>query len=60
MKLGFLDRFWKNPQIPNLIKIRPVGAELFNADGQTDMTIVAFRDFANVPNKFKLLLIIGV
>jgi hypothetical protein len=24
------------------------------------MTIVAFRDFANVPNKFKLLLIIGV
>ena len=32
-----------------LIKIRPVGAELFHADGQTDMTklIVAFRNFAN-------------
>jgi len=31
------------------MKIRPVGAELFNADGRTDMTklIVAFRDFAN-------------
>jgi hypothetical protein len=33
------------------MKIRPVGAELFHADGQTDMTklIVAFRNFANAP-----------
>jgi len=37
------------------MKIRPVGAELFHADGrtdgQTDMTkpIVAFRNFLNVP-----------
>jgi len=37
------------------MKIRPVGAELFYADGQTDkqtgMTklIVAFRNFANAP-----------
>jgi hypothetical protein len=37
------------------MKIRPVGAELFRADGQTDrqtdMTkrIVAFRNFANAP-----------
>jgi hypothetical protein len=31
------------------MKICPVGAELFNADGRTDMTkqIVAFRGFAN-------------
>jgi hypothetical protein len=31
------------------MKIGPVGAELFHADGQTDMTklIVAFRNFAN-------------
>ena len=31
------------------MKIRPMGAELFHADGQTDMTklIVAFRNFAN-------------
>jgi hypothetical protein len=29
----------------------PVGAELFHADGQTDMTklVVAFRKFANTP-----------
>jgi len=26
----------KNTQISNLIKIRPVGAKLFHADGQTD------------------------
>jgi hypothetical protein len=41
----------------NFTKIRPVGAELFNADrqkkGRTDMTklIVAFRNFANAPKK---------
>jgi hypothetical protein len=31
------------------MKIDPEGAELFHADGQTDMTnpIVAFRNFAN-------------
>jgi len=35
------------------MKIRPVGAELFHADGQTDMTkpVVAFRNFANTPKK---------
>ena len=35
------------------MKMRPVGAGLFYADGQTDMTklIVAFRNFANAPKK---------
>ena len=30
-----------------------MGAELFHVDGRTDMTklIVAFRNFANAPNK---------
>jgi len=47
--------FWtdirKNIQISNIMKIRPVGAELFHVDGRTDgrsdMTklIVAFRKF---------------
>ena len=42
-------------QIPNLLKIRPVGAELFYADGQADKQtgmmklIVAFRNYANAP-----------
>jgi hypothetical protein len=33
------------------MKIRPVGAELFHADGQTDTTdlTVAFPNFANAP-----------
>ena len=31
--LNYLDKFSKNPQISNIIKIRPVGAELFLTDG---------------------------
>ena len=33
------------------MKIRPVGAELFHANGWTDITkvIVAFRNFVNAP-----------
>ena len=36
------------------MKIHPLGAELFHADGQTDMTnlIVVFRKFANTPKTF--------
>jgi len=35
----------------NFTKIRPVGAELFHEDAQTDMTklAVAFRNYANQP-----------
>jgi len=32
----FVDRFSKNIHIPNLMKIRPLGAKLFHAVGQTD------------------------
>jgi hypothetical protein len=52
MTFDFLGgRFSKNPQISNFMKIRPVEAELFHADGRTDMTkpIVAFRNYANAP-----------
>ena len=37
------------------LKIRPVGAELSDEDGQTDMTklTVAFRSFANAPKNDK-------
>jgi len=51
--LTFIGIFSKNSQTSNLIKILPVGAELFHANGQTDreieMTrlIVAFRHFAS-------------
>jgi hypothetical protein len=39
------------------MKIRPVGAELFHEDGQTDMTklIVAFRNFRSKTRRIKVL-----
>jgi hypothetical protein len=35
IKLEFFNRFSKNTQTPNMMKIRPVGTELFHADGPT-------------------------
>jgi len=32
----FSKDFSKNNQIPNFMKIRPVGVKLFHAEGQTD------------------------
>ena len=39
------------------MKIGPVAAELFHADGRTDMTklIVAFHYFANAPTNVTLI-----
>ena len=54
--LNFLDRFFKNPQIRNFVKIRPVGADEFptwQRDGLTHTTkqLVVLRNVANLPNK---------
>jgi len=37
------------------VKIRPVGAELSDADGRTDMTklIVPFQNYANAPKSYR-------
>jgi len=45
----------------NFMKIRPAGAELFHADGRTDMTklIAAFRNFANVSKNRRVLRNVG-
>jgi hypothetical protein len=34
----FLDRFLKNTQLPNFMKICPARAEFYHADGQVEMT----------------------
>jgi hypothetical protein len=59
--LNLLDRVSKNTQVSNFMKIRPVGAELFHADRQTDRQTdmkltVAFRNFAKTPKNTAILL----
>jgi hypothetical protein len=48
MKLELSRQIFKNTQISNFTKRRPVGAEFFDADGQTDITklMVAFDSFS--------------
>ena len=47
----------KNTPISNFMKIRPVGEELFHADGRTDKTelMVACRNSANAPENLSVL-----
>jgi hypothetical protein len=58
MKHEFSQQF--SEKITNFMKIHPVGAEFFHADGQmegwTDMTeiIIAFCNFANMPRSHKI------
>jgi hypothetical protein len=56
IQLEFSRQISKNTQIPNLIKIRPVDAELFHADGQTDMKklIVVLCNIAKAPKTTSL------
>jgi hypothetical protein len=53
MKLEISRQIFDKAQISSFIKIRPMGAELFQADGQTDTTklIVAFRNFEKARKK---------
>jgi hypothetical protein len=58
MEFEFLDTFSKNTPISNFMKIPPVGAEVYHAEGQTDgetnMTklTVTFRNFSNAFKKY--------
>jgi hypothetical protein len=67
-KLNFLHRFSKNLQISNVMKICPVVAQLFHAEGRTDRhgllgtqahrqvgmmkLIVIFRKYAKAPKVY--------
>ena len=58
MKFAFFSAiFKKNSQVSNLTKIRPDGADSFQADGCTDglkdmmKLTVAFRNFTSSPSK---------
>jgi hypothetical protein len=42
--LNFFEIFSKNGQISNFMKVHPVGAELCNADGQTEETSSRFSE----------------
>ena len=51
---NFLNRYSKNTQISNFMKICPVGAELLQTEGQTATTTVtaAFRKFCEPARKW--------
>jgi hypothetical protein len=53
MKLEFPPEIFENTQTSDIMEIQPVGAELFHAEGQTNMTKlrIAFRSFKNAPDK---------
>jgi hypothetical protein len=53
MKIEFFQQVFEKAQISSFIKILPVGAELFHADGWTDTTKlkVALRNNADAPKK---------
>jgi len=47
--------FSRNREIPNFMEIRPVGAQMLRADGQTDMTKPLFASH-NFPNALTYIL----
>ena len=52
--MNFLERFARNTQISNIVKIPPVGASLFMlTEGQTELMkiVVAFRNFSKAVRK---------
>ena len=51
--MNFPDRFSWNTQTQNLMKIRPVGAELFHAGGRTDRHDEANRRFSQFRERAK-------
>jgi len=62
--MNFLDRFFKNTLISNIMKTRSSGRRVVpcgRTDRQTDMTelIFAFLNFARAPKKLYIYLTLG-
>jgi hypothetical protein len=57
---NILQNFSKNSKMSDFMNIRLIGAAVFNANGQTDMTkiIAAFINFENTPKSAELSLVI--
>jgi len=59
VKLNFLDRFSKNLEVSNFMRICPVVAELFHVDKWMDRRthmmklIIAFHNFTTLPKNGK-------
>jgi len=47
--LNYLDRFWKNDQISNLMKLHSVEAKFFHEDRQTWQNNASFCNFETTP-----------
>ena len=56
MKLEFCRQIFEKIQIQNCMQIRPLGGDLFHADGDMTKLIVALRNSATAPKKDFLLL----
>jgi hypothetical protein len=56
--LKFIDEFSKNIEIPNFMKIRPVGVEMFHADGH-DETNSRFSRL-NIHHNFQYHMILSI
>ena len=56
--LKFIDKFSKNIEIPNFMKSRPVGVELFRADGQDEANSHFSR--LNIHHNFQYCMILSI
>jgi hypothetical protein len=52
MTLKISWKYLENTQISNLMKICPMGDELFHANGWTHKLTVALSNFANMPKYY--------